>query len=55
MNSAEQHTVYGFDGSKVGVVVKEGSDWAAYNLSDIEVYRGPWYTVACHTLQGTAG
>lgn len=33
-------TVYGVDGSKVGVTVREGSDWVAYNLSDVEVYRG---------------
>jgi len=50
MNSAE--TVYGIDGSKVGVVVKEGSEWVAYNLSDIEVYRGAGFSEACWTLNG---
>lgn len=39
---SETNTVYGADGTKVGTVVRDGSEWAAYNLSDHEVNR-----VAC--------
>jgi hypothetical protein len=52
MNNSE--TVYGIDGAKVGVVVLEGTDWVAYSLSDLEVYRGPSANIACWTLQGRA-
>lgn len=50
MNNA--NTVYGIDGGKVGVVVQEGNEWVAYNMSDMEVYRGTSANVAAWTLQG---
>lgn len=50
MNTTE--TVYGINGDKVGTVVREGSDWVAYSLSDLEVYRGPCANLAAWTLQG---
>jgi hypothetical protein len=52
MNTAE--TVYGIGGDVVGVLVKEGSEWVAYNLSDIEVYRGDSANQACWVLQDRA-
>jgi hypothetical protein len=50
----QTETVFGEGDSKVGVVVREGQEWAAYNLSDIEVYRGTSYLLACWTLQDRA-
>lgn len=47
-------TVYGINGSKVGTLVREGAEWVAYSLSDLEVYRGPCANLACWTLQGRA-
>jgi hypothetical protein len=52
MNS--ENTVLDIHGNKVGVVVREGNEWAAYSLSDLEVYRGRDYLLACWTLQGDA-
>lgn len=49
MNNTEN--VYGINGEKVGVIVREGGEWVAYNLSDVEAYRGPSHNVACWTLQ----
>jgi hypothetical protein len=49
MNTTE--AVFGINGEKVGVLVKEGAEWVAYNLSDIEVYRGNCANTACWTLQ----
>jgi hypothetical protein len=49
-----EETVYGINGEKVGTVVREGSEWAAYNLSDYEVYRGASANTATWTLQDRA-
>lgn len=44
-------TVYSDKGvTKVGVVVREGCEWVAYDLSDFEVYRGSSYLMAVWTL-----
>lgn len=47
-------SVFGICGEKVGVVVQEGGEWVAYNMSDVEVYRGLGYLEAAWTLQGRA-
>lgn len=49
-----EETVYGISGEKVGMLVREGADWVAYNMSDFEVYRGPSASIACWTLQDRA-
>lgn len=42
-----------FEYYKVGTVVKIADRlWAAYNLSDIEVYCGDSFNQACGTLRG---
>lgn len=43
-------TVYNIAGEKVGVVVKEGSEFVSYDISDFEVYRGPSANLAAWTL-----
>jgi len=45
-------TVSDIHGNKVGVVECDGGEWVAYNLSDIEVYRGPSFTAACDAARG---
>lgn len=47
-------TVFGLSGEKVGCVVREGNEWVAYTISDVEAYRGADYLLACWTLQGRA-
>ena len=49
---SDTQTVYGLDGEKAGVLVREGAEWVTYNLSDVEVYRGQSALQACWTLQG---
>lgn len=51
MDNATDKTVYDINGDKVGVVEHEGDEWVAYNLSDIEVYRGRGFLDACWKLQ----
>lgn len=43
--------VFGFNGEFVGTVVREGGEWVAYGLNDIEQYRGPHYMAACDSLR----
>lgn len=50
----EESTVYGSNGEKVGTIVREGAEWVAYSLSDLEVYRGSSHNLAAWTLQGDA-
>lgn len=50
-NTNNSETVYGINGEKVGVVEEEGGEFVAYNLSDLEVYRGTFLN-ACRSLQG---
>lgn len=47
-------TIYGADGSKVGTVTFEGTEWVAYTMGDVEAYRGVSFLLACWTLQGRA-
>lgn len=37
---------------QVGIVVRECGEWAAYDMSDFEVYRGPSYSQACEACRG---
>ncbi len=44
-------SVCGHDGSRCGCVVVEGSEYVAYSLADLEVYRGPSAEIARDTLR----
>ena len=45
-------TIFTYAGDKAGTVVREGADYVAYNMSDMEVYRGPYFLNAAEACRG---